>query len=115
MFVLKFYPTVNETGESPKSCFPGENEEEKLRELLQQEVLKRNHCENQVKEFHSRCLNLEQQIAVAQDSLSKKENNIQSMDQTMSKLLTTWKAQETEHQVGRHFILTSQRSRTFNY
>ena len=71
-----------------------------MRELLQQEVLKRNHCENQVKELHARCLNLEQQIAVAHDALNKKESSIHSMDQTMNKLLTTWKTQETDHQVG---------------
>ena len=47
-----------------------------------------------------RCLDLEQQLAVAKDSLRKKENNIQSLDQTMKQLIDKWRDQENERQVS---------------
>ena len=63
---------------------------------LQNEVIRRQHCEKQIHELNESLLELQQQLAVANDLVNKREAYAQTIDSALQKVTKAWRQKEAE-------------------
>lgn len=67
-----------------------------LESRLENETLRRQHCEKQIHELNEHLLELQQQLAIASSLDKKRDMFVQNMDTSLQKILDSWKQKEVE-------------------
>jgi chromosome segregation ATPase len=67
-----------------------------LESRLENETLRRQHCEKQIHELNEHLLELQQQLAIANSLDKKRDMFVQSMDASLQKILDNWKQREAK-------------------
>lgn len=65
-----------------------------LESRLENETLRRQHCEKQIHELNEHLLELQQQLAIASSLDKKRDMFVQNMDTSLQKILDSWKQRE---------------------
>ena len=63
---------------------------------LQNEILRRQHCEKQIFELNQHLLELQEQLAVANGLEAKREKFAQNMETSIKKVLKSWHEKEAQ-------------------
>jgi hypothetical protein len=67
-----------------------------LETKLEDEILKREHCEKQIQNLNQNLLRLEQELAIVNDQSKKREIQARAFDLNVQKCLREWKQKENE-------------------
>nr|XP_039249982.1 uncharacterized protein LOC120327705 [Styela clava] len=65
-----------------------------LRDTLEKERYRRNHCEKQIQKLQNKILEIQQELAVGQSVARKKDMMIEQLDKTLAKVVDGWKGHE---------------------
>nr|XP_018667952.1 centrobin-like isoform X2 [Ciona intestinalis] len=66
-----------------------------LRDTLEKEKYRRQHCEKQIQKLQKKMLEIQQELAVAHSTDRKKDLMIEQLDKTLAKVVEGWKSHET--------------------
>ncbi|CAG2186004.1 CNTROB [Mytilus edulis] len=77
-----------------------QNENTRLREILEKERYRRKHCEQQIQKLNIKHLETQQQLAVAVSTDKRKDIMIEQLDKQLGKVLEGWKVQDHEKTIS---------------
>uniref|UniRef100_H2YQE7 Uncharacterized protein n=1 Tax=Ciona savignyi TaxID=51511 RepID=H2YQE7_CIOSA len=66
-----------------------------LRDTLEKEKYRRQHCEKQIQKLQKKMLEIQQELAVAHSVDKKKDLMIEQLDKTLAKVVEGWKSHES--------------------